>query len=275
MIPTLVILGALHAFVLLITLFFFWASIHVTHQAQYISETYRRRAGARVEPLDRLLDGGLILGSLYTMAMYKFVDDKFTLGDSTLLFPRFLQRREFAVAFTVGFAIFFVYYVVRTLGEIRRGEASWPRLLFMSLTVGLAFIIPIFDNLDIAFQGFNTWHSLQYLALTWFILGRSAAHDEIGSPIARKLAGHEKTGRYLRRHGGRDVLGRRRLPPGLEGSRVPAGQELLRGRAVVPALPLLLRPHPLPGLRAARGGEPARRPPERSERPCGRAPRRN
>src|SRR6266542_1677937 len=195
-IPTLVILGALHAFVLLITCFFFWASIHVTHQAQFISETYRRRAGARVHPLDRLLDAGLILGSLYTMAMYKFVANKFTLGDSTLLFPRFLQRREFAVAFTVGFALFFLYYVVRTLGEIRRGESSWPRLLFMALTVGLAFIIPIFDNLDVAFQGFNTWHSLQYLALTWFILGRSAEHGEIGSGLTRKLAGQEKTGKF-------------------------------------------------------------------------------
>src|SRR5262247_1021082 len=52
-IPTHVILGAMHAFVLLLTLFFFWASIHVTHQAQWISETYRRRAGVPIEPLDR------------------------------------------------------------------------------------------------------------------------------------------------------------------------------------------------------------------------------
>ncbi|MGH9399720.1 MAG: hypothetical protein ACRD00_05085 [Thermoanaerobaculia bacterium] len=195
-IPTLVILGALYAFVLLITCFFFWASIHVTHQAQFISETYRRRSGARIHAIDRWLDGAVILGSLYTVAMYKFVQDKFTLGDSTLLFPRFLQRREFAVAFTVGFAIFFVFYVARTLSEIRRGESSWPRLLFMALTVGLAFIIPIFDNLDVAFQGFNTWHSFQYLALTWFILGRSAEQGTIESGLTRKLAGQEKTGTF-------------------------------------------------------------------------------
>jgi hypothetical protein len=195
-IPTLVILGALYAFVLLITCFFFWASIHVTHQAQYISETYRRRRGARILAIDRWLDFGVILGSLYTMAMYKFVDDKFTLGDSTLLFPRFLQRREFAVAFSVGFAIFFAFYVARTISEIRRGESSWPRLLFMALTVGLAFIIPIFDNLDVAFQGFNTWHSLQYLALTWFILGRSAEQGVIEGRLARKLAGQEKTWKF-------------------------------------------------------------------------------
>ena len=33
-IPVLVILGAVYAFLLLLTFFFFWASIHVTHQAQ-------------------------------------------------------------------------------------------------------------------------------------------------------------------------------------------------------------------------------------------------
>jgi hypothetical protein len=66
----------------------------------------------------------------------------------------------------------------------------------MAFTVGLAFIIPLFDNLDVAFQGFNTWHSLQYLALTWFILSRNAERGTIGSSVAQKLAGTEKTGRF-------------------------------------------------------------------------------
>jgi hypothetical protein len=197
LIPALVVLGALHAFLLLLTAFFFWASIHVTHQAQWIAETYRRKAtGRRVSTVDRLLDGAIILGALYTMAMYKFVEGKFALGSSTLLFPDFLKRREIAVAFTVGFAALFVFYVLRTAAEIRRGEASAPRLLFMAFTVALAFVIPLFDNLDVAFQGFNTWHSLQYLALTWFILSRNAERGAIGSSIARKLAGTEKTGKF-------------------------------------------------------------------------------
>jgi hypothetical protein len=196
LIPVLVIVGALHAFLLLLTAFFFWASVHVTHQAQWISETYRRKATGRVSTVDRLLDGAVILGALYTMAMYKFVAGKFALGSSALLFPDFLKRREVAVAFTVGFAALFVFYVLRTVAEIRRGEASVPRLLFMAFTVGLAFVIPLFDNLDVAFQGFNTWHSLQYLALTWFILSRNAERGLIGSSVAQKLAGTEKTGRF-------------------------------------------------------------------------------
>jgi hypothetical protein len=195
-IPALVVVGAIHAFVLLLTFFFFWASVHVTHQAQWISETYRRKAGGRVSNLDRLLDGAVILGALYTVAMYRFVEDRFALGRNTLFFPDFLKHRSVAVAFTLGFAALFVFYIARTLREVRRGEASVPRLLFMAFTVSLAFVIPLFENLDVAFQGLNTWHSLQYLALTWFILSRKAANGELQSPIARKISGTERTGRF-------------------------------------------------------------------------------
>jgi hypothetical protein len=196
LIPTLVVLGSMYAFVFLLTGFFLWASLHVTHQAQYISESYRIRAGAPVRPLDRWLDGAVILGALYTMAMYKFIENKFALGQSVLLFPEFLKQRWVPIAFTVGYAAFFVFYAVRTFGEIRRGETSWPRLLFMSTTVGLAFIVPIFDNLDISFQGFNTWHSLQYLALTWFILGREADEGRVSKGWIQALAGKERTRRF-------------------------------------------------------------------------------
>ena len=192
-IPTLVVIGSFYAFILLLTGFFFWASVHVTHQAQFISESYRRKAGSRVSTLDRLLDGAVILGALYTVAMYKFVTGRFTMGSSALLFPDFLKHLWVAQAFTAGFAALFLYYVIRTAGEIRRGEATWPRLLFMAATVGLAFIIPLFDNLDVAFQGFNTWHSLQYLALTWFILTRQADRGEIGSGFVRGLSGTSHT----------------------------------------------------------------------------------
>jgi hypothetical protein len=196
LIPTLVVLGSLYAFIVLLTGFFLWASIHVTHQAQYISESYRIKAGLPVRALDRWLDGAVILGALYMMAMYKFVENRFALGQSVLLFPEFLKHRWVAVAFTVGYALFFLFYVGRTLGEIRRGETSWPRLLFMTMTVAMAFVVPLFDNLDVSFQGFNTWHSLQYLALTWFILGRQAESGRIGSGFARALAGKANTKKF-------------------------------------------------------------------------------
>ena len=196
LIPTLVVIGSLYSFLILLTGFFFWASLHVTHQAQWISETYRRRAGLPVSTLDRLLDGAVILGALYTVAMYKFVEGRFKLGTSALLFPNFLKRPWVAPAFTAGFAILFLYYVARTFREVRRGRTSWPRLVFMAATVALAFVIPIFDNLDVAFQGFNTWHSLQYLALTWFILSRKADTGEIGSPFVRRISGTSHTSMF-------------------------------------------------------------------------------
>jgi hypothetical protein len=205
-IPGLVVLGSIYSFLLLLTAFFFWASVHVTHQAQYISETYRRKAAARISPLDRVLDGAVILGALYTVAMYKFVDGRFALGSSTLLFPDFLKHLWVARAFTVGFGALFLFYVVRTAGEIRRGESSWPRLVFMATTVALAFIVPLFDNLDIAFQGFNTWHSLQYLALTWFILTRKAERGEIGSEFVQGLSGTSHTGKFYAAMIGATVL---------------------------------------------------------------------
>src|SRR6266496_2230964 len=68
-IPALVVIGSLYAFLLLLSGFFLWASLHVTHQAQYISETYRRKVVRRVSAFDRFLDGAVILGALYTVAM--------------------------------------------------------------------------------------------------------------------------------------------------------------------------------------------------------------
>jgi hypothetical protein len=192
-IPALVVIGSFYAFLLLLTGFFFWASVHVTQQAQFISETYRRKVNPRVSTIDRLLDGAVILGALYTVAMYKFVAGQFTMGSSALLFPEFLKHLWVARAFTAGFAALFLYYVFRTAAEVRRGEANWPRLLFMAATVALAFVIPLFDNLDVAFQGFNTWHSLQYLALTWFILTRQADRGEIGSNFVRSISGTSHT----------------------------------------------------------------------------------
>ncbi|HEY7112802.1 MAG TPA: hypothetical protein VIA45_07710 [Thermoanaerobaculia bacterium] len=206
LIPTLVVIGSVYSFLLLLTGFFFWASMHVTHQAQWISETYRRRAGLATTTLDRLLDGAVILGSLYTVAMYKFVEGQFKLGTSALLFPNFLRRPWVAPAFTAGFAALFLFYVARSYREIRSGRTSWPRLVFMAATVALAFIIPLFDNLDVAFQGFNTWHSLQYLALTWFILSRKADTGEIGSSFVKKISGTSHTGIFYASMIGATVL---------------------------------------------------------------------
>jgi hypothetical protein len=38
------------------------------------------------------------------------------------------------------------------------------------MTVFVAFSVPMLPNLDTAFQGMNTWHSFQYLAITFYII---------------------------------------------------------------------------------------------------------
>ena len=112
-IPVLVVIGSFYSFLFLLTGFFLWASLHVTHQAQYISETYRRKVVAKVSALDRFLDGAVILGALYTVAMYKFVTGRFTMGSSTLLFPDFLKHLWVARAFTAGFATMYPSGILR------------------------------------------------------------------------------------------------------------------------------------------------------------------
>jgi hypothetical protein len=176
--------------------FFFWDSVDA-HQARIHLQAYRRKY-QEVSNFDRLLDAAVILGSLYTMAMFKFVRGEFVIGSQPLLFPKFLRFGELPYVFAVGFAALFAFYVVRTAGEIRRGVAGWPRLLFMALTISMAFIVPLFDNLDVSFQGFNTWHSLQYLALTWFILDGKAQRGD-GSAFVEKISGRAKTPATTRR----------------------------------------------------------------------------
>jgi hypothetical protein len=61
-----------------------------------------------------------------------------------------------------------VLFVAKTYLEYRSGYVNVPKTLLISLTVLLMFWTPIFPNMDTAFQGVNTWHSFQYLALTWY-----------------------------------------------------------------------------------------------------------
>src|SRR5215510_5827969 len=69
-IPVLVVAGAILHFQLLITLFFFWASMHVLHQIAYIVECYNRKQSgsfqnscvehARAHTWSRLIDYAVV-----------------------------------------------------------------------------------------------------------------------------------------------------------------------------------------------------------------------
>jgi hypothetical protein len=189
-IPVLVVTMALWNFRLLITMFFFWASIHVLHQIAYIIGCYERTQPQAWQRWSRLIDYAVVLTCLYPIASYKFIHDQFYIGSTLLLYPDFLKTSLVFYSVSGVFALAVLAFIGKTLGEIRHGTAHYPKLLLMTITVSLALLITSYsgERLEIAFQGFNTWHSFQYLALTWYINTLRWQRGEIQAPLMRWLS---------------------------------------------------------------------------------------
>ncbi len=194
-IPLIVISGALFAFQALLTVFFTWASIHVCDQASYIAYLYREKGGA-AKPWQRGLDVAVILFSLYSYAMYRHVAGTFQIGDTTLWFPAFLKHAWFANGFAVVTAALLAAWIVYTLNQLRLREVGGPYTFFMALTVGVALFVPRLPELSVSFQGFNAWHSFQYLGLTYLILQQDNTIAK--ESLAKKLA---RPGKFFRYYG--------------------------------------------------------------------------
>jgi hypothetical protein len=194
-IPVLVVGIALWNFQLLLTLFFFWASMHVLHQIAYIVECYERRKPSPFQRLSRIIDYAVVLTCLYPLASYKFIYDEFYIGSTLLLYPEILKSLLVVYLVTGAFLLSMLLFIIKSVIEIQRGVAHYPKILLVFLTVVIALIITSFDGArtEIAFQGFNTWHSFQYLALTWYI---SALHRRRGNLTSPVMAWLSATGRH-------------------------------------------------------------------------------
>ncbi|MCL4871552.1 MAG: hypothetical protein KJ063_21550 [Anaerolineae bacterium] len=176
-IPLVVITLALTNLTLLLTIFFFWASIHVLHQIVFIVESYNAKAGTvsrktSLSPTSKLIDYAVVLTSLYPIASYRIaITQDFAIGPSNLndVIPSIFEMPWVVYAASVAFVIALVAFIIKTGIEIRDGTAHYPKVLFISVTVVASFIVPALGNLDTGFQGMNFWHSFQYLALTWYI----------------------------------------------------------------------------------------------------------
>jgi hypothetical protein len=192
-IPVLVVFFALWHFQLLLTLFFFWASIHVLHQIAYIVQCYERKQPSQLQRWSQLVDYAVVGSCLFPMASYKFIHDEFYLGNTLLLYPDVLKTPVIFYLITGFFALVMLAFLGKTLIEIRQGTVHYPKLLLILTTVVLAFTITSYsgDKLEIAFQGFNTWHSFQYLALTWYITLLRRQRGEGDSKVMRWLAAHD------------------------------------------------------------------------------------
>jgi hypothetical protein len=211
--PIIVVTLAIVNLTLLVTIFFFWASVHVIHQAAYIADSYRFKDPrgkapelARWQLASRVVDYGLLATCLYPIATFKFTgvplvvfghnlsSHGFETGGRALLFPEFLKFEWLGPLAAAGFFFFLFAFVVKTVWEWRAGLLHLPKTMHMSLAAVLFFITPALPNLDVAFQGLNVWHSFQYLAVVLYLNRVRSERGLIGSEYVARIS---RSGRKL------------------------------------------------------------------------------
>ena len=183
-------------FPVLLTLFFFWASVHVLHQIVFLVECYNRRSPRPLSLFDRGVDYAVVFTSLYPLATYRLVRGTFNVSGITLPFPDFLKHDWVIYAAFAVFAVSLALFITKTMREVKEGRAHWPKILLISLTVTVSFFLPGAERLDSAFQGFNAWHSFQYLGLTWYANRLAQQHHEAQSGFTRWMSGPQSGWRF-------------------------------------------------------------------------------
>jgi hypothetical protein len=188
-------LGVTH-YTVLITFFFTWASLHVLHQVIYLTDCYRERSGRKEAWWSRAVDYGLILTGLYPIGLFKIAQGNFGVGGVTLPYPDLLRPLHLPEVAGAVFAICLAAWIGKTTVEIRRGTVSMPKTLLIGITTVVSFLLPLGSNLDILFQGYNTWHSFQYLFLLWLINRLRDQRGELGEGVVRRLVRRRGMGVY-------------------------------------------------------------------------------
>jgi len=198
--PVIVTVMAFVNIQILLTVFFMWASVHVLHQITYINDCYVVRGSLQRPRSERVIDYGVVFTCLYPMATPQILGGSFQLGGTPLYVPAWATQgfvadlQVFAVA--VLFGTFFVLWLGKTLRDWRNGTLLFPSVLLIGLTIAIGFTLPLFANTDVAFQGFNVWHSLQYLALVWFLTAMRKERGEIDNHFVAELNGSDRPWRF-------------------------------------------------------------------------------
>ncbi len=193
---------------LLLTVFFFWAAMHVLHQVTYIVELYNHkehsyiRASSAVTPAARLIDYAVILTCMFPIAAFKISNGSFEVGvnDLTQVIPTLFQDAWFFWLMSSVFLVALGLYIAKTVREYQNGYLNWPKTVFIVFTVVVAFSMSALPNLDTAFQGLNTWHSFQYLAITFYIIKIKQQYgnlDQSAPLVARFSRGKDSRGLYF------------------------------------------------------------------------------
>ncbi len=200
LIPLVVITLAFLNLSLLLTIFFFWASVHVLHQIIYITELYNQRQVTKLTLFSRAADYAVILTSLYPLAAWKIATGRFAIGPNNLsdVVGSIVPLGPWMVWLAGGaFAVALVAWVGKSVMEWQQGTLHGPKTLFIALTVIASFWVPALGNLDTAFQGMNMWHSFQYLALTWMLNRVRADRGDLErSPFVKRLSSPGSGRRY-------------------------------------------------------------------------------
>ena len=200
LIPAVVIYATIHHFQILLSFFIFAASIHVLQQNAYLTDIYRARNGQKEVPFARLIDYGLLSICIYPIAAYKLVHSDFKLGDTQILIPDvFMTPATYYVVWGI-FGVFLMAWLAKTAYEWSTGRLNVPKTILIAATTVIAFFIPAAasgERLELAFQAVNTWHSLQYLGIIWYVQKVRKEMGLIESPTIRKISGSGKATWYF------------------------------------------------------------------------------
>ena len=208
-IPIIVISLAFLNLSLMLTFFFFWASLHVLHQVTYIVELYNHKEAkfvrrSALSPVSRLIDYVVVLTSLFPIAIWKISQGTFEIGQNDLgeAIPDLFQQPDnpwFFVLVAIVFGVALISFIGKSVYEYYHGILNIPKFVFVTLTVLVAFCTPLLPNLDTAFQGMNTWHSFQYLAITFYIIKiRQMVGDlDDNAPLVARFSRKTKDARAL------------------------------------------------------------------------------
>jgi hypothetical protein len=188
LLPPVIVALAVANLTLLVTLFFFWASVHVIHQVAYVTDAYRMKDPGGWDRSGRVIDYGLLATALYPIATQKLIAGEFRTGGRTLLFPELLKQPWVAWPVWLAFLGFAAAFLWRTGREWGEGRLHPAKTLLVSLSAVLFFLTPTLSNLDVAFQGLNTWHSFQYLAIVLYLNRYRAAKGLIGSELVTRVS---------------------------------------------------------------------------------------
>jgi hypothetical protein len=217
-VPTVAILALSSEFTrrLLLTGFFFIASLHIIHQLSYLIRFYHDRDGVKPGLRSRAIDIAAVLFPLYPVSAFRMVlgnenslafawtsklwgvetarNLEFNIGRAHPLLPDFFLSDWFWMVNLAALVVALTLWSVKSVREHRAGILQKPKFMLICAAIAVGLFCPLLPNLDSSFQGFNLWHSLQYIALTWYITRVQVQKGRKLNPFVKWLANDERSG---------------------------------------------------------------------------------